>query len=384
MDSPKKIIASTFLLIAFAMILTLASCAQRSKVQWVSPYDEIDWNYIIQAKSLFHCHTSHSDGFYSPHVVVDHYHKLGFDVLALTDHWIVTYPWQEFSNLEVSERTFRRLDEGDLDDVPHEKTFVYEDRNPDELGMLAIMGSEPSPTGKGIHHLASLFSDVTGVGMDYEDMLKAIGDDGGLLSFAHPGRRTERNNNELEDYIYYFEKYPHIYGIDIFNTSTFGEPDRYPYTKELYAGLLKHFGSPGDEGWRPVWLTSTDDFHRYGQENQAFQIQLLNAFDQDNVYNSLVDGAFFWIAKEQYTDEPVIKSIDFDRTSITVNGTGYDEVSWYFNNEIIHTGETFDFFEHGSEDVFYVYFLAHTSDFSIEERRGALLGSQPIWITTSP
>ena len=38
----------------------------------------------------FHAHTTNSDGDPSPAILCDHYADLGFDVLAITDHWHVT------------------------------------------------------------------------------------------------------------------------------------------------------------------------------------------------------------------------------------------------------------------------------------------------------
>ncbi len=373
-----KRLSATYILILFISSGILSSCSQR--VEWYSPYQEVDWDNVIQAKAQLHTHTTRSDGFFSPQFVVDLYHDLGYDILAITDHWTVTYPWQEFSSFEVSDRTYRRKDEGELDNIPYEDVFLFEDRDPAALGMLAVQGSEPSHTGPRTHHMVSLFSDVSGSGIDFESTLAASKEAGGLLSFAHPARSTERNNNTVEDYVYFLDKYPNIYGIDIFTRATFREPSRWPYSTRLYADILMSFGAPGQDNWRPVWATATDDLHRITDLDQSYQIQLVKKLDHDNVYNSLKEGAFFWVAKAEDETAPVIESIEFSGTSVKVTGKGYDYISWYFNDELVHTGETFDFFENGTEDLFYVYFLAHTSDFSIEEGSGALLGSQPIWV----
>ncbi len=377
------IICSGSSLTAIALVVAssltfMPGCSR--EVEWVSPYKGIDWDNVLQAKAQLHTHTTRSDGYFSPNYVVDRYHELGYDILAITDHWLVTYPWQEFSSFSPSSRTYVRRDEGELDALEHGDVFVYADRDPGALGMLAIRGSEPSHTGRRNHHMVSLFAGVSGEGMDFEQTLAANEEAGGLISFAHPARSTERNNNEPDDYIYYFDKYPHVYGIDIFTRATFREPDRWPISKNLISRLLMHYGSPDAPGWRPVWMTATDDLHRLEDIDQAYQVQLVDRLDHENVYNSLKNGAFFWVAKAPGKQAPVISSIDFSGSAITVNGTGYDHVSWYFDNKLVHTGEKFDFFENGSEEMFYVYFLAHTSDFSVERGQGALTGSQPFWI----
>ena len=368
------------LIFASALAILIHGCNQSPKVEWVSPYKNVNWSAIIQAKAQLHVHTTRSDGWFSPQVVVDRYHELGYDILAITDHWLTTYPWQDFSSFEASARTIKRMEDGEFDRIPHKDAFVYENRDPAALGMLAVKGSEPSHSGPRRHHMVSLFSGVTGQGMEFEETLAAAGKSGGLLSFAHPARSTEKNNNTLEDYIYFFEKYPHIYGIDIFTRSTFREPERWPYSTEMVAGLLNHFGSPDTKDWRPVWFTATDDLHRIEDIDRTYQVQLVSSLDEENVYKSLKEGAYFWVAKALDEQGPLIESIEFKRNSIKIKGKGFDQVSWYSDNRLIHTGETFDLSKHGSDELFYVYFIARTSDFSIEDEKGAMIGSQPFWI----
>ena len=44
----------------------------------------------VWLRCQFHAHTTNSDGEPSPAALCDHYADLGFDVLAITDHWYVT------------------------------------------------------------------------------------------------------------------------------------------------------------------------------------------------------------------------------------------------------------------------------------------------------
>lgn len=43
-------------------------------------------------KANLHCHSSNSDGSKSPQEVVDTYYDGGYDVLAITDHNVITLP----------------------------------------------------------------------------------------------------------------------------------------------------------------------------------------------------------------------------------------------------------------------------------------------------
>ncbi len=276
-----------------AIIGMISGCDRKTEIEWVSPYNDLDWSNTIQAKGQFHTHTliSGEGRHFSPHEVVDLYHDLGYDILAITDRWNTTWPWQEFSS------------------------FGYENRDPETLGMLAIPESEPQFGGLRQHHLITLFTDANGDGMSFEETLAASGEDGGLVSFAHPGRINEYENNELEDYIYNLDKYPHIYGFEIFTSYTLSkDTERWPRSKKIYSDILKHYGSPADNGWRPVWLTSTYDFSRIPgiHSDIGFQIQLLDNLDYNNVYNSLKDGSFFWVAQGYGEQPPVIESIDIN------------------------------------------------------------------------
>lgn len=92
----------------------------------LNPYETIDFDTTGRALTNLHTHTVYSDGDGLPHDVVDLYHDLDYDILAITDHDEVTYPWA-FS--EVNEN--------------------WNDRDPDELGMLDVLGNELTVTRTG-------------------------------------------------------------------------------------------------------------------------------------------------------------------------------------------------------------------------------------------
>lgn len=365
-----------------ALLIFSAGCTDSSKIEWISPYKEINWENIKQAKAQLHTHTTRSDGRLSPQYIVDKYHETGYDILAITDHWLATWPWNDFASFEISNTTKTRVKNGEFDSVKPEDYLIYENRSPEKLNMIAVLGSEPSWREPRTHHMVSLFSNITGADMEFEEALAAAEKAGGLFSFAHPGRSVEKNNNKPEDYIHFLTKYQNIYGIDIFNRASYREPERFPYCRELISIILNHFGSPDNPGWRPVWLTATDDTHNPGVENidRAFQIQLLDKLDQENVYKSLKEGKFFWAAKSPGENIPIINSIDFKKNIITVNGSGYEQIVWYSDNKIIHKGNTFDYKKDCAEDIDYLYFIAYTANFSVEGQKGAMIGSQPFWI----
>jgi hypothetical protein len=48
---------------------------------------------VRQSKANLHTHSTQSDGSLTVPVVIDSYHALGYEVLAMTDHNKVTWPW---------------------------------------------------------------------------------------------------------------------------------------------------------------------------------------------------------------------------------------------------------------------------------------------------
>ena len=98
--------------------------ANANLVLEVNPYAAVDWTNDRQAKVNFHTHTTNSDGKISPPSVIDMYKAAGYDALAISDHEQTTWPWTAY------------------------------DRNPEEIGMLAVIGNELSRQ----HHVLSLFS----------------------------------------------------------------------------------------------------------------------------------------------------------------------------------------------------------------------------------
>jgi len=59
------------------------------------PYQEVDWERYAQYKTNLHIHTWKSDGLHSAKWANDAYRRAGYDILSLTDHNTVTWPWKD-------------------------------------------------------------------------------------------------------------------------------------------------------------------------------------------------------------------------------------------------------------------------------------------------
>ncbi len=118
----------------------------------IDPYGDVDWNDFGQFKAALHVHTTQSDGRMPVARVIDAYHELGYDILAITDHDRATWPWSNFG------------------------------RDAEELGMLAIAGNELSRH----HHANSLFTDFTTSTRNLDEAISGAVDSGGIVMLNHP------------------------------------------------------------------------------------------------------------------------------------------------------------------------------------------------------
>ncbi len=141
------------LLVMFSMSMAVA---QATLV--VNPYEGIDWETTGHFRTNLHCHTTESDGRMDPPVVIDEYHQRGYDALAITDHNLCTWPWEDFG------------------------------RSPEELGMVAIPGNELSRH----HHALSLFAEFEHPSRDIDEVMDALAEADGLGVLCHPALHWNR------------------------------------------------------------------------------------------------------------------------------------------------------------------------------------------------
>lgn len=151
-------------LVAFAAMLPVAQYdATAQPVLELNPYEGVNWERFGQYKANLHTHTTQSDGAMDPARVIDEYHARDYDILALTDHNLCTWPWTEYG------------------------------RVPEELGMLAVPGNELSRH----HHALSLFCEVEPPERDLHVVLDAVRAAGGLAALCHPAMHWPRTFREV-------------------------------------------------------------------------------------------------------------------------------------------------------------------------------------------
>lgn len=300
-------------------VKVLSETSPRDQILTVNAYDGIDWNTTGRFKANFHTHTSQSfDTQYTTTQVVDKYQAAGYDILALTDHDANSYPWSMFSlyNAEAS------------------------DRNPQNMGMLAIPGVELSKdrrnnwsekTGGEFNHHNDFFTGRKGQEfMSLRESYAYSNAIGGLQIINHPGQywnlSTEYKAGEKNSPEWHAENfllYPSLIGLEVYN-----QGNRRPNDRILWDRILSKT-MPG----RPVWGYSCDDTHTSEQYFRNYQYMLMPELSVDALKEAMTKGAT--IFSYEYTGSgeakaPHVDSVTVDEATrtITIHTDDAETIEW--------------------------------------------------------
>jgi hypothetical protein len=313
-----------FLLLSIVITIAATGCVPQF-VEIQNPYESVNWLDHKQYKANFHTHTTMSDGVFNPHDVVDIYKELGYDILAITDHNEVTWPWTAFAGMEASHISHSRL-ERSPQMMP--ASFDYENRCPVTLQMLDIQANELSNH----HHLGSFFNDHNGI-RDIVESLQTTQAKNGITMLYHPGRY----NYQARWYVDLYRRYDHLIGLEIYN-----QGDRYPNDRHMWDSILTVLMPD-----RPVWGYSNDDMHTANQIGRNWNLLILPELSHSQVRNGMEKGLSFFIYAPQGHEGPLppaIQSIRVDagKGSIEITATGYDFIKWIFSGTVLHEGSSFN------------------------------------------
>lgn len=314
--------------VPFMTVMLFQFCTSPG-VEINNPYQSIDWENAVQHKANFHTHTVRSDGSLNPQVVVDEYHAMGYSILAITDHNEVTYPWTAFSAMEPSSTSLGRLEENP---DRYEQPFVFEDRDPSALQMIAIQANEVSAP----HHTGSFFNGFNDRQDTEEDSWQGIDDQGGIAIVFHPGRYQTRDPEKYSShwYVEQFLRFHHLIGLEIYN-----QGDRYPNDRILYDSLLTQLMPQ-----RNLWAFSNDDMHGRNALGRNWNVFPLFELTADNVKNAMQEGGFYYIYAPMGHEGPTppsIQAVEVDerKGSITIEAMHAREFLWISGEDTLQRGE---------------------------------------------
>lgn len=302
----EPLLAATILLVVVAALLS--GCAGRQTAWNIqNPYAEVDWKNHGRYKAGLHTHTLASDGKMYPHEVIDRYQRLNYDVLAITDHNKVSYPWTELSILYGED---------------------YENRDPETVGILDIPGNEFSQH----HHMGNYWTMHEGTTNEVES-LEATLALGGQQILNHPGRY----NKPVEWYVDLFQRFDHLTGMEVYN-----QGDRYTRDRQKWDAILSAIMPE-----RPVWGFSNDDMHSHEHLGRNWNILLLPTLTEESVRQGLDEGLFFFVYAPKGHEgppPPVIHSITVNQRKGTLRArvSGNARAEWISDGDVVHLGEKLD------------------------------------------
>lgn len=278
-----------------------------------NPYETVDFANWDQYKADLHCHTTASDGDEDMNVMIEEHYTQGYDVLALTDHGIVSKGWKE-----VNTKNYFKIAMGISNGKIPKITPLTEERyneittGADRNGRPMIevpMGIEQNPTSLNNAHVNSWFADygdgVVGGTSNYEEVISNVDIAGGLSVINHPGEYTKAKEEECqadaynEDDIWYdyvinkfanlLINYDSCIGIDI-NSKKDG---RTKYDRKLWDILLSKVVPTG----RNVFAIATTDAHQLDKVGCAWTDLCMPENTAENVQTCLQNGSFFAVSR---------------------------------------------------------------------------------------
>jgi hypothetical protein len=223
---------------------------------------EGDW-----LKCALHAHTTNSDGELAPALLRRHYEWAGFDVLAITDHWVRT----------VEEST------ADLLVIPGTELNATAGGREHDAHVLALgIEADPEPPQDGFEPL--------------EEVVGWIDANGGVPYLAHTywsGLRTDQ-----------FERCEGLVGIEVYNAGCELEIGR--------GDASLHWDEALERG-RPLYAIATDDSHHPGYDSGFAWVWARCAErTQAAVLDALRRGHFYSSAG------PEILGVELDDQAVTV------------------------------------------------------------------
>lgn len=304
-------------MICIALALT-ALVASSCKPQVVfDPYEGVDWSSVLTLRAALHVHTAESTNFewpdegttVTPAEQIDHYQELGYDVVALTDHDRISYPWSRFGR----------------EDSP----------------MVAVKGIELSKN----DNLVSLFNDYedhTGEGCwvsdGFEGCIQNVQDRDGVIYLAHPMRNGDICRAGFCDSI--FLKYPCVYGMEVLNVGQFGRNMSIDLWDQVLSDLM-----PG----RHVFGSSSDDSHSTSMSGKGWTYILATERTSDEVRRALTTGTTYFstplMVENPEGPVPMINGIVLDRkaNTITIDASNCSQIEWTSMGEVVAEGETLNY-----------------------------------------
>ncbi len=319
---------SLSLAMSAALLLSFASVAfaAGSDVDYtiVNPYKDVDFATYKAYKADLHSHTTFSDGHDSLPQMVERHYELGFDIYARTDHSTVSYGYMSHDYVPAM-KVLGLIKNGVVggevlakegtaaNGAAYKVTTVGNDEFYSQAGgnqMLSVpFGNEQNGTSFNNAHVNTWFVDYgngrLGGTSEYESVIRAVDEKGGLSVINHPGEYTNARdeiytadayNKDNFSYNYKINKFENLLlkydsciGIDI---NSKGD-SRTRFDRKLWDILLQDIIPQG----RNVFAIATSDAHNLEIVDSGYTMHYMQSNTSENLKANLQSGAFFAASK---------------------------------------------------------------------------------------
>ena len=257
------------------------------------------WSYN-QYKANTHTHTNRSfDSATWPQDRVNQYQYIGYDILAISDHYL---GFTSFEEIGITDYT-----------------------------LTPICSNEAESF---IAHI-NIFYTYIGFALDApETIFQTVTDGGGIAILNHPGKYDGVTN---EQRIKWFTDYPCIVGMEIVNRN-----DRYENDREIWDACLTELMPE-----RNIYGMGSDDTHDDDDIGWSYTMFLAPDRSEESIEKAFRNGHFYTVTNalvnDYVTPDPRITRITKnDDGSYTVEGTDYDKITWISCGEIVGNEATFN------------------------------------------
>lgn len=323
------------------------------------PYETVDWDTWGQYKAALHCHTNASDGAPSIAECVEEHYRLGFDILAISDHAVIGKQWDEVPDMVPLYRLFKYERTKMADPVvltAGRRQEILNGVGRDGRGMLEVTGVCEANGATPINdcHINTLWSTYgqakMGLYGDYETVAEAAEKEGGLSFLDHTGEYVGCEDDEARaSEPYYVNKFANIFlnypSCVAFDVNS-GKNNRTRYDIDLWDNILQLTLPKG----RNVSCITFSDGHLLDEYDRAFTMMLMPENTVEDFRACLESGAWFSVgrfARKDLGEEfegtgapPRVDRITVDNENDTVSFEGgeFTCVKWISDGKVIAEG----------------------------------------------
>lgn len=360
------------ILMCVAMVFTMAVPAFAANVDYAitNPYDDVDWETYNTYKADLHSHTNASDGGNTLTEMIERHYELGFDIHAVSDHGTTSYSWTKPNYAPVvklicmvrkGKSSVEYLDEKGT--ASNGKTYTVDTVNGDDYytqengqSMLRVpFANEQNPTSFNNAHVNTWFvdygNDQIGGTSDYETVIKAVDELGGVSVINHPGEYTSARdevytadayNKSNILYNYYIDKFENLLinynsclGIDV---NSKGDA-RTRFDRKLWDTMLTDVAPTG----RNIYAIASTDAHNLDIANSGYVMTVMPENTSEALKSCLLSGNFFaqscYIGNVDELQAYATGLLASDNETAKALGTTMQETVDTINTEISENGK---------------------------------------------